>query len=483
MEDFDLSSIGKKTVAGVIALVSRQFLLSIISFGASLVIFTILSPAEVGVYTAVIAIQRIISFLTDFGFGAALVQKKEAISEDDVTTTFTIQIIVTLCVFVLTFIFLNPIIVYLGLPDSAGFLLLALVFSMFASSFKVIPSILLERKIEFKKLIIPQIIESFVFNIILVTLVLRGFHLTSYAWAFVIASLVSIPFYYLVSPWKIRIGITRAALSHLKFGLQFQAKNILATIKDDLLTVLLVKFITLPELGYIGFAQRLSFFVYRYVVDSVTKVTFSAYARMQGDKVLLRRGIEKSLFFVSVIMFPVMIGIIIIGPHVIRFIPQWQHKWDPAIFSLVFFSLNAGVSSLSGILVNVLDSNGKVRSTLNLMVMWTALTWILTPLFIYFWGFNGVAVASFLVTLTIIITVNLAKKVVEFDFLKSIYKPLISAALMAVALYLATTMFATSLILLIAISVVSGALYMVILYMLAGAELQRDVMKIIFKKT
>ncbi len=483
MEDFDISSIGKKSIAGVIALMSRQFLLNIISFGASLVIFTILTPGEVGIYTAVIAIQRIISFFTDFGFGAALVQKKEAIDEHDTTTTFTIQILVTTIIFILTVVFLHPLISYFKLPESAGYLLLALVFSMFSSSFKVIPSILLERKIEFQKLIIPQIAESFVFNVILVVLVLKGFHLNSYSWAFVISSLVSIPFYYYVSPWKIRLGISRSALSHLKFGLQFQAKNILATIKDDLLTVFLVKFITLPQLGYIGFAQRLSFFVYRYVVDSVTKVTFSAYARMQNDKVLLRRGIEKSLFFVSVVMFPVMVGIIITGPYIVRFIPQWHHKWDPAILSLVFFSLNAAVSSLSGILVNVLDSNGEVRTTLNLMVAWTSLTWILTPLFIYLWGYNGVAAASFLVTLTIVITVKLAKKVVAFDFLKSIYKPLISAVVMAVILYLGTTTFVTNLILLVAISFVAGASYMVTLYMLARRELQEDVMRIIFKKS
>jgi O-antigen/teichoic acid export membrane protein len=483
MDEFDIASVGRKSVAGVLALMSRQLFLNIISLGVSLVIFTVLTPAEVGIYTAVIAVQRIISFFTDFGFGAALVQKKESLTPDDISTTFTLQLFITATIFLLSYFFAGTIVSYLNLPSSAVYLLLALVFSMFASSFKVIPSIILERKIEFQKLIIPQILESVLFNAILVVLVLKGFRLDSYTWAFIISSLVSIPFYYMVSPWRVKIGIYKTSLVHLKFGLQFQAKNILATIKDDLLTVFLVKLLTLPQLGYIGFAQRMSFFAYRYIVDSVTKVTFSAYSRMQEDKVLLRKGIEKSLFFVSLIMFPTMAAIIILGPKFIQFIPQWQNKWNPAVVSLIFFSLNAAMSSLSGILVNVLDSGGKVKTTLNLMVLWTLLTWFLTPLFIFFWGYNGVAAASFVITLTIILTIHLAKKVVEFSFITSIYKPLIGTIVMSIFLYVISNIFATGIVLLIGFGLLSGGLYMVILYMTAGKELQEDLSKIIFRKT
>jgi PST family polysaccharide transporter len=482
MDDFEVSSIGKKSVTGILALASRQFVLNIISFGVSLVIFTVLTPGEVGIYTAVIAIQRVISFFTDLGFGAALVQKKDSLTTDETTTTFTLQLAVTGFALILTFIFLSPILSFLKIPETGGYLLLALVFSLFTSSFKVIPSIILERKIEFQKLIIPQIIESILFNVILVTLVLKGFSISSYTIAFLVSSIASIPFYYFVAPWKIGLGISKNALVNLKFGVQFQAKNILATIKDDLLTVFLIKIITFAELGYIGFAQRLSFFVYRYVVDSVTKVTFAAYSRMQDDKALLRRGIEKSLFFVSVIMFPVMAGIIITAPHIIRFIPSWGDKWTPAVVSLIFFSLNAAVSSLSGILVNVLDSNGHVKTTLNLMVLWTILTWVLTPLFIFLWGYNGVAAASFIITLTIFITVHLAKKVVEFDFIKSIYKPLIASVVMATALYFGVNMFVSNFILLVAVGLMGLGLYVVLLYMMAGREMSEDMLKIIFRK-
>lgn len=474
-------NIGRSSAKGIAALASRTFILNLISFATSLVIFTILTPKDVGIYTAIIAIQRIISFFTDFGFGAALVQKKEELTVSDTTTTFTLQSIVTLCMFVFVFIFKDSIAHQFKFGEDAAILLVSLVFTIFLSSFKTIPSIILERRIHFHKLVLPQIVESLVFNAVLLLLVINHFGLYSFSYAFLLSSVVSIPIYYFIQPWNIRFGIDRKALIHLRFGLQFQLKNILATIKDDFLTVILTWFLSFTQIGYIGFAQRLAFFVFRYVVDSVTRVTFSAYARLQDDATLLRKAIEKSLFFVSAIMLPMLTGLIIAAPYFISYFPKWHNKWEPAVVSLVFFGLNAIVSSLSGILVNVLDSTGRVKTTLKLMVIWTALTWILTPLFIYFWGYNGVSVASFAVTLTIWYTVYLVKKVVAFSFLGSILKPVFATSIMAVLFYIATVLLVSDMITLLVSAFVSGIVYSVIFYVLAGSELRNDMKKILLK--
>ena len=474
MEKLNGDLIVKRSVRGIFTLISRTFFLNIISLFAFLVITSVLNASQVGIYTAVIAIQRVIAFFTDFGLGAALIQKKEELKQTDLATTFTIQAGITLAIFIVIFLSIDSISVFFKFNNSAKNLLLVLVFTIFISSFKTIPSILLERSINFGKLVFPQIIESLVFNGILVVLVLGGYGLDSFSFAFLISSLIGIPFYYLVSPWKIRIGIDKASLSYLKFGIQFQAKNVLGTIKDDLLTSILPLFLSFTQIGYIGFAQRLAFYVFRYVVDSVTKVTFSAYSRAAHDLVFLKNAIEKSLFFVSASMFPILFGLIVIVPYLIKFYPNWNNKWEPAVFSVVFFCLNAAVSSLSGILVNVLDATGKVKITLRLMVIWTVLIWILTPILINIYGYNGVSIASFLVTTTIIYTIYLVKKIIEFKFLPSIIKPLASSLLMMIVVYILSTIFAKGFLSLIFVILGGGLVYIVSLFMLCGKELKED---------
>lgn len=477
MEQLNVDTIIKRSIRSVLALISRTFFLNIISFASFLVITSVLGVSEIGIYTGVIAIQRVIAFFTDFGLGAALIQKKEELRQEDITTSFTVQALISLSIFILVLVFLGKFAVFFHLDMQAQGLLLALVFTIFLSSFKTIPSILLERTLNFSKLVLPQIIESLVFNGILVTLTLSGYGISSFTWAFLISSLIGIPIYYYISPWKIRIGINNKSLSYLKYGIQFQAKNILGTVKDDLLTVILIRFLSFTQIGYIGFAQRLAFYVFRYVVDSVTKVTFSAYSRAQHDLAFLRQAIEKSLFFVSACMFPILFGLIVISSYLIKFYPNWNNKWDPAIFSITFFCLNAVISSLSGILVNVLDATGRVKITLRLMVIWTALIWILTPIFIHLYGYNGVSVASFLVTLTIAYTVFLVKRIVKFRFLPSIAKPLIASIVMMVAVFVLSNIFAKDFLSLIFVILTGGLIYCLSIFTIAKKELANGLIK------
>jgi teichuronic acid exporter len=477
MENLNADTIVKRSIRGITALISRTFFLNIISFVSFIVITSILGARDIGIYTAVIAIQRVISFFTDFGLGAALVQKKDELKQEDITTSFTIQAIITFLIFILVVVFLKQFTTIFKLNTDAQGLLLVLIFTIFLSSFKTIPSILLERTLKFGKLVFPQIIESLIFNGILILLTLKGFGIASFSWAFLVSGLIGIPFYYFVSPWKISIGIHRKSLNYLKYGIQFQAKNILGTIKDDLLTVILIRFLTFTQIGYIGFAQRLAFYVYRYIVDSVTKVTFSAYSRVQHDLAFLRNAIEKSLFFVSASMFPILFGLIVISPYLIKFYPNWNNKWNPAVFSIIFFCLNAVVSSLSGILVNVLDATGRVKITLRLMVIWTILIWILTPIFIILYGYNGVSIASFLVTTTIIYTVYLVKQIVDFKFLASIIKPLIASLLMMAMVFVLSNLFAKNLLSLIFVILAGGIIYSFCMLILSGKELKADLAK------
>lgn len=478
MGKLSIDTISKRSVHGVLALVSRNSVLQLINLGSFVIISSILQAKDLGIYTAVIAIQRVISFLTDFGLGAALVQKKEELRKEDLMTTFTIQAGITLFIFVAVFSFLNPISSFFKLNQSGQRLLLVLVFTIFISSFKTIPSIILERGINFSKLVVPQIAESLIFNVVLVVLVIQQFGVDSYSWAFLISSLIGIPFYYYVSPWKPSLGVEKGAFKSLKYGIQFQAKNILATIKDDLLTVILVKFISFSQIGYIGFAQRISFFVFRYIVDSVSKVTFSTYARIQESQEHLRIAIEKSLFLISVFIFPIITGLMVTSPFIITYFPGWQNKWEPAIISIVFFCLNAIISSMSSILVNVLDATGRVKTTLKLMVIWTILTWVLTPILIQAFGYNGVAMASFAVTLTIFITIYLVKQVVKFSFIKSIYKPALSTGAMIISVVVLSQLLVKDLASLILVIILGGAIYTAILFSLAGNEIKADFRKI-----
>ena len=91
----------------------------------------------------------------------------------------------------------------------------------------------------------------------------------------------------------------------------------------------------------------------------------------------------------------------------------------------------AAIAGLTTPLTNALNAIGKIKTTLLLMVMWTTLTWVLTVLFIYFFGYQGVALSIFLITFTIGIVVREMQKIVAFQFLPNTYSAVVAALFQA----------------------------------------------------
>ena len=330
----------------------------------------------------------------------------------------------------------NRIAVYYHLNSAGVWLFRSLIIAFFFSSLKTIPSVILERKLDFNRLIIPQIVETILFNLVAVFLAWRGAGLASFTWAVLARGISGLVLIYLLVPWRPSLGFHRpSAKKLLSFGVPFQANSLLALAKDDLLIVFLGKVLTFTEVGFIGWAQRWANMPLRFIMDSVNKVTFPVYSRLQDNLSVLKTGIEKALFSVCSLTFPVLAGLGLLASSLIEFLPRYL-KWQPAILALYLFCFQAALACVSTTLTNVLNATGRIKTTLKLMIMWTTLTWVLTLLLIHFWGFNGVALAALLVAMTVFLPIWLVRKIVSFNLIENVGKPFLATLLMAASLYL-----------------------------------------------
>jgi O-antigen/teichoic acid export membrane protein len=108
--------------------------------------------------------------------------------------------------------------------------------------------------------------------------------------------------------------------------------------------------------------------------------------------------------------------------------------------------VNALWASLSTTLTNTLNAIGKIKTSLQLMILWTALTWGLTPFLIGVFGYNGVALASALTATSSVIVVFVVKRILPISVLPNITAPLISTAIMGSTVYALSPMVNGSLI-------------------------------------
>lgn len=445
MQEIDLVTIKRRSVTGVVALTSRTFFLQILNFASMFLLTIFLAPQVFGTFFVVTAVVSFLNYFSDIGLAAALIQKKEKLTGAELKTTFTIQQLLVVFLVILALLSSNKLAAFYNLSREGILLFRALVISFFLSSLKTIPSVLLERKLDFNRLVIPQIGEAIFFNLVAVTLAWRGAGVTSFSWAVLVRGISGLVLIYILSPWKPALAFDKkSAKSLLSFGIPFQINSLLALVKDDLLTVFLGKVLPFAQVGFIGWAQKWANMPLRFIMDSLIKVTFPAYSRLQDNLPALRVGIEKALFAVCFLTFPILVGLALLAPSLVEFLPRYL-KWQPALLALYFFCLQAAFACVSTILTNTLNATGRIKTTLKLMVLWTVLTWIFTPIFIYFWGFNGVAPAAVLVATTVVLPIWLVKKIVDFSLWDNIGKPLLGALIMGGLLWLMTPLVVSNL--------------------------------------
>lgn len=428
--NLDIELIKRRSISGVVTLTLRTIFVFIFSYIAWFVLTIILDESTYGIFFVVQSMLNIFIYFSDIGLAAALVQKKEALSKTDLSTTFTIQQAIILTIVIIGFGFSSTIANFYNLDHQGLILFRVLIFSLFLSSLKTIPSILLERDLKFGRFVIPQIAEQLVFFTTAVVLALLNFGIASFYWAVLLRGITGLILIYILSPWRPSLSFNKESAKKLtSFGMPFQLNSILALLKDDLLVLFFGKALPFSQVGYIGWSQKVSQLPLRFFLDNINKVTFPAYSRLQETKDHLAKAVEKSLFFITYLVFPAALGIAAIAPIVVEIVPKYS-KWAPALPLLYLFSANTAIAAISTTFTNVLFAIGRPKIVLKLMVFWVITTWALTVPLILKFGYIGVGVASFLVSLTSLSTIYFVKREINISIGKNIFGPLISSLIM-----------------------------------------------------
>ncbi len=432
--DHDKEIYKKRAVRNVFFLIFRSGFLQIINFVGAFALTVLLAPSIFGIFAVVSAMINFLNYFSDIGLAASLVQKKEEVENEELRCIFTIQQILVISLCLVALILSSFVRNLYGLDTNGMLLFFALLASFFLSSLKTIPSILLERELQFEKLVIPQIIEALFFNVTAVILASRGLGALAFAWAVFLRGLSGLIVLYLIKPWKIGFNFNFLKYKrHFRFGIPFQLNSLLAMIKDDLLVVFLGKILTFTQVGFIGWGQKWAFMPLRFILDNVAKISFSAFSRIQDDQERLDKAVNKALFGTSFLTFPILIMINVAARFLVLVIPRYQ-KWIPALPFLTYFSLNAAMACVFITLVNLFNSRGKVRLTLNLMVFWTILSWVLNIALIYIYGPIGVGISSVLMGFASLITIYYARRMVKIDYGNFIWPAMAAGAAIFISL-------------------------------------------------
>lgn len=466
----------ERAVKGAVVLTGRMILTQPINLISMVLLTAFLTPAEFGIYFVVSAIKNFLAYFSDIGFAPALIQKKEQLTDVELKTIFTTQQVLVLAL-ILIVILVTPIIQHIyHLNQNALYLLWALLLSLLLSSIKTIPSVLLERRLEFSKLVLPQIVETVIFNVIAVSLAWKGFGVTSYTIAVLVSGLVGVVLIYFIQPWVPGITFSvKAFKSVLKFGIPYQVNSLLAMVKDDGMTLFLGSTLGSSGVGLLAWAQKWAFAPLRFFMDQVIRVTFPAFSRIQDHKDELAGAVTKSISYICLLVFPALVMLVLMAPSLVVVIPKY-HKWSGALMALSFLSVNSALAAITTPITNTLNAIGKISATFKLMIMWTVLTWVFVPALAITYGVTGAALGFAIVGLSSIIALVYALKFVAVDYFKALAKPLI------ISIFVGAVVFVTQMLITVSITQVIISIVLGIITFIVSTVLLEPQILSLFKK-
>lgn len=459
----------KKIISSFLSLTFRRaILLAINFFTINIILARILPVSTIGVFNIANSILAFFTFFSDIGLAAALIQKKN-INQDDLKTTFTIQEVIAFLITAAVFVLAPTLASFYKLDEGGMWLVRALAISFFLVSLKVIPIVLLERNLDFKPIVLVEITETIIFNGLLIALTFTNFGIFAFSLASLSRSISGVLGIYLVAPWKVSLGLSKlSAKSLLNFGLPFQVNSILALLKDKLVPLVVAKMVGPTGVGYITWAQSLAFLPLE-VMNIMIRVTFPAFSRLQDNPKELKRTLEDALFFTALILYPMLFGLIAIAPSFINYVVS--SKWQSALPLIYLFSIGYFWATLSSPFTNFLNATGRIKTTLKLMVMWTALEWILSPILTLYFGFLGVGIASLIISPTALIPIFIIKKTVDVEIIKNIWKPLLTSTIMAFSAFVLSQIFVSNLFSLVMVIILSILIYLGLSLFLVGEKI------------
>jgi O-antigen/teichoic acid export membrane protein len=429
--------LSEKVVRGGTWLFSLRMTTRLLGFLRTVVLAKLLSPADFGILAVSMIAANALDTLTETGFQAALIQKKDHASSY-LDTAWTINVIRGLFLFSVLF-FAAPLIArFFNAPDALP-IIRVVACSSIISSLKNIGIIYFQKNLEYRKYYTYEVSSTL---IDLSVSILLAFLLRS-VWALVLGGLAGnlsrCVLSYVLHSYRPHFRLDQTQMHELiDFGKWIMASSVLLFLLSNSADIFIGKFMGMNALGLYQMAGLLAYLPSSEIAYVVSQVTFSAYAKLQHDLHAIRLGylktIQVSFLFISLISAEIFV----LADDFTRIF--LNAKWLPIVPILQILVFSAFFTTVAVISSQILIALGRPKVDTKYNVLRYAIfLMLLYPLYL-FTNLKGIAIAT-LISVLFYSSLILAKIIHIFgrgarEILLRLFLPMVNAAVMGFFIHL-----------------------------------------------
>lgn len=351
----------------------------------------LLSPADFGLVNMAGFINVLTSTLAEFGMGQAVLQMPE-LETGTVAQLNTACAAICLAAYGLL-VLAAPLIAVFFKSDQLRLLVVVNSLGLVITGFQSVPNGLLEKDLDYRRLSVGESVTIVVQAVVTVGCALSGFAF----WSLVMGALAgriagaALTFYW--KPVPFALPRWKQIRAPMRLGAHVAIGRIAATAYAMSDGVIVGKMLGGAALGAYQMAMSLANAPAEKIGLLVMRVTGPLFARVQKDEELVRRYFRIISESVSLAVFPVLIGLAVVGPEAMRML--LGSKWSAAAGPLRWLAVFMCARTLSTLFSQVLTSLRYTR--FNMFV--SLISFVVMPLAFLVasrWGTNAVA-ASWLI--------------------------------------------------------------------------------------
>ena len=322
----------------------------------SVVIARLLPPSAFGQVAQIVVLAGLGNLVSDFGFGAALIQRKE-IDESHRSSVFWAQLVTGALVTATFAAGAGAIAAFYGDADLRGLALL-LAPNFVLLSLGTVQRSLLTRDLRFRALAVIDVSTLVIGGVVGVVMAATGFGVVSIVASTLANSAATAVLLWIAATWRPSFRFDRGAVRELlpfsRNLLGFSFVNYAIRNTDNLLVG---RLLGATALGLYTRGYSILLYPNRQVSAVVGRVMFASLSKIQDDVERVRRAYLRAVSVIALITFPVMAGLAVVADE---FVPVvLGRQWLAAVPIIRIFCILGAVESISATVGWIYQATGR----------------------------------------------------------------------------------------------------------------------------
>lgn len=328
-----------------------------IQLALSIVLARLLLPEQFGLIAMLSVFIALAQALLDSGFGSALIQKQNVTRLDE-SSVFFFNVIIGICASGILGLLAPAIAVFYNQPQLVP-LTRVLSLNLIINALGVVQTSLLIKQIDFKTQMKASMTAAVVSSVIGIGFALKGFGVWSLVAQSLSVNITRTALLWVFSPWRPLWGFSAKALAGMMpFGLKLFVSSVINTIFINSYNVVIGKVYSAADLGYYSRAQNMQQLPTLQILSTtVGRVLFPLFSSIQSDGALLKKTLTKSISGISLINFPLMVGLAVTARPLVLFL--LTDKWLPCVPYIQVLTIVGLFYPLQVVHLSALQAQGK----------------------------------------------------------------------------------------------------------------------------